>query len=122
MTKEEFVEAIRSEVLRPATDLSQLEQPAGRRPARRLVELSTWYRGLSERDRAMVQRVARYAAHGATFGFLAVLDGVRVIAPGAQLRLLSVQDGEEHLLNSDEGEMLHDLLNSELPEGDQSAR
>lgn len=71
----------------------------------------------------MVMEVARDAAHGAVFGLLAVLDGVRAIeglGPKGLLRLIYVSpDGEETVLNDEAGEELHDLLNSiAMPYGD----
>ena len=125
MNPEEFVAAIKLVVLDAAVRDAQsvLVSPPGRRPAAGLVRASEWFLGLSDEDRSMVMEVARDAAHGAVFGMLAVLDGVRTIdaiGPKGLLRLVYVSaDGEETVLNDEAGEELHDVLNSiAMPYGD----
>ena len=59
---------------------STWESPPGRRPARRLSELSRLYHTLSPADRQRLSEVVQYAVHSSIFGFLCVLDGVRATA------------------------------------------
>ena len=114
MTPEEFVEAIQQVVYQTAVDgtVRQLQQPSGRRPAELSLALHEWYEGLSLDDRTMVTEALRRVADLATFGFLCVLDGVRVIddPPHGELRLTFTDaEGVEHVLNSHAME-LHDLF------------
>jgi len=117
MNQNLFVNRIKTEVLDSAVDgvLYQLNSPSGRRPDEKLVELSNWYHGLSDSDRSMIKRVAEMSAHHATFGFLSVLDGVRQIEDGGgegELRLTYETGEQRTLLNDQQAEMLHDILNS----------
>jgi hypothetical protein len=115
MNAAEFVAAIRSEVQDSATEevMSLLQRPPGRRPAPALATLSQWFNGLSEADRQRVKEVAALASHQAVFGFLAVLDGARVIEDPADrgtLELRHVKAGQPTLLNGPSGPLLHDIL------------
>lgn len=86
--------------------------PPGRRPPPNLVELSEWFRSLSDTDRAMVQRVAHEASRLAVFGFLCVLDGARAVeaaGPKGDFELWFVKDGQRQLLNPASGKVLHDI-------------
>jgi hypothetical protein len=93
MGDEQFVDAVKLVVydatVRGVRKL--LEDPSGRAPRPNLVNLSHWYRGLSDTDREMVVSVARLSADHSVFGFLAVLDGARAweSAPRGDLRLLA---------------------------------
>lgn len=115
MNAEEFVDAIRSEV-RDATVkdvLSLLKRPPGRKPAESLKSLSEWFNSLSENDRDQVREVAALASHHATFGLLAVLDGVRAIEDGdsgGKLELRHSRGRDSTFLNDPNGPLLHDLL------------
>ncbi|MBF5041328.1 hypothetical protein FGE12_02945 [Aggregicoccus sp. 17bor-14] len=117
MTPEEFVEVVRQVVMQGAVRaaVSLLERPPGRRPAPKLVAASAWYNGLSEQDREQVRGVAAMASHAAVFGFLAVLDGVRVIEDGPDKGTLTLtlrKGDQEWVLNPPNAPMLHDLLNT----------
>jgi hypothetical protein len=82
--KAEFVEACRDHVYGAAVrdTIAVLADPPGRLPSPRLVQLSEWYRSLSDADRENVVGVARIAADAATFGMLCVLDGARSAVDG----------------------------------------
>jgi hypothetical protein len=91
----DFIRAIRAAVHRNAAKgiVEVLHGPSGRRPERRLVELSQWFRGLSQEDRDAVARVADLAADQATYNFLLVLDGLLPIEPaGPKGRLELIYD------------------------------
>lgn len=116
MTSEQFIEALRRVVLESAVDstIVVLERPPGRRPERAAVETSTWYKGLSDQDRIMLKRALAMTAHHAVFGFLAVLDGVRVVEDDPEkgrFRLLFQKGTTELELNPVDGVPLHDILN-----------
>jgi len=115
MNTHEFVEAIRL-VVRDASvggAIATLMQPSGRRPDADTVRLSEWYRGLPPSDQACVREVAFLVSDQTTFGFLAVLDGVRAIENGpikGRLELRHVSERGTILLNDESGPPLHDLL------------
>jgi hypothetical protein len=115
MTVEEFVEGVRVAVHEAAVSgtESSLQDPPGRRPSPKDVELSRWYRGLSVEDCARVNSVIRHSVHSAVFGFLCVLDGVRAIEAESKgrLELVYVKDNDRRVLNS-ESELLHDVYQS----------
>jgi len=48
--------------------------PPGRNPLQKRAEMHNWYRGLSEGDKAMVQRLIRDTVEGTVYGFLMILD------------------------------------------------
>ena len=58
------------------------------------------------------------AAFDAVFGLLCIIDGVRVIEDGpekSEFRLVRVaSDGKETVLNPEDGDYLHDILNAPL--------
>lgn len=118
MDSQTFVAAVKDVVEGAAADgciHAYSSGPPGRRPSQEIVELSSWFHALSDRDRAMVQRVARDVAHAAVFGFLCVLDGVRPIEPSeakGDFELWFVKDGRRHLITPSSGEMLHDLFSA----------
>jgi hypothetical protein len=117
MNQQTFVDLVRQHVRDEAVEgtLSLLQQPPGRRPATGLLELSTWYEGLSARDKDRVGGLLALVAHQATFGVLAVLDGSRTFeqAPGPkghfELRHIS-SEGAETTLTGEAASPLHELL------------
>lgn len=115
MNASEFIEAIRTEVQDSASEetISLLQSPPGRRPVPALVSLSQWFNALSEADRQRVREVAAIASHAAVFGFLAVLDGVRVIEDGpvkGTFELRYVKGDQTIFLNAPGEPPLHDIL------------
>jgi hypothetical protein len=119
MTPDEFVAAVEQVVYAAAVNdtIEGLRGgPPGRGPHTRARALQAWYEALEPDDQQMVTEVARDAAHAAVFGFLTVLDGVRVIddPPHAELRLTAVNpNGGTTVLNRDPSlEDLHDKFNA----------
>src|SRR5438067_4382913 len=114
MTAEQFIDDIKRSVHDSALQSVSacLQQPPGRKPSSRLVELSDWYSSLSESDRTHVRQVTQQAIHSAIFGLLCVLDGVRGDG-GFELRY--VADGDDTLLNSAD-DFLHDIYQSKTYE------
>ena len=94
--------------------LAATKRPPGRRPAAALVELSDWYNGLSDSDRAMLKRMLSMVARYSVFGLFAVLDGARKVDPLASasdyFELRHVHGDTEDILSGPEGEPLHELL------------
>jgi hypothetical protein len=118
---EEFVEAFAEGVFRTAVRGTQagLEAPPGRSPAADLVQASAWYRALSDDHRAVVGWVIAATAHAATFGALAVIDGVRQTGP-LRYELVAIDaDGARSLVNPETSEDLHDIFQGlvMLPDG-----
>ncbi len=117
MNAEDFVDAVHSEAQEAATEdvISLLERPPGRRPDPKLVALSQWFNALSEEDKQRVHEVATMASHGAIFGILNIIDGVRAIEDDVDrgaLELRYVKGNKSTLLNDPNGPMLHDLLHN----------
>lgn len=116
MTEQEFVDAIRLYVTDAAvTDtISLLEKPPGRSPSRELLELSNWFLGLAESDRATLIRLLAFTSETCTFGMLSVLDGVRKIAAPEcdpeHFELRHYHAGGVDVLIDERGGVLHELL------------
>jgi hypothetical protein len=69
---------------------------------------------LSENDKKIFRQAIAIAAHQATFGMLAVLDGARQIEDSpvkGTLELHYVKSDQRMLLNAPSAEALHDLFN-----------
>ncbi len=114
MTPEEFIATVKHVVHDSAfrSIHSTLESPPGRRPAKRLTELSQWYHTLSPADRQRLSEVVQLAVHSGIFGLLSVIDGVRAIGdcPGkGSLELAFTHGAERQILNDPEQEFLHGL-------------
>ncbi|TPD98467.1 hypothetical protein [Stenotrophomonas indicatrix] len=111
MKAEEFVSAIQHYVLESAVEntISNLARPPGRRVASELSARSEWFNSLSDGEAEMLRAVARDAAHSAVFGFLAVLDGARVIDPEKGTFELYHLGRQKSLVNAP-GTDLHDML------------
>src|SRR6516165_825522 len=84
MTREDFVKAIKTEALDTAVrdTILDLEDPPGRKPGPSLAAVHRWYQTLDPESRKFVEQVARMSAESATFGVMAILDGVRAFEPG----------------------------------------
>lgn len=111
MKADEFVSAIQSYVLESAVDstISNLAHPPGRRIDPDLSARAEWFKSLSDGEAEMLRAVARDAAHSAVFGFLAVLDGARVIDPEKGTFELYHLGRQKSLVNAP-GTDLHDML------------
>lgn len=116
MNARDFVAGIRNFVMDAAVHdtLSVVQKPPGRRPEVELIQLSAWFNGLSESDRAMVNRILSIVARNAVFGFFAVLDGARKIDPSEgpedYFELRHIRGTDQDVLSGPEGEPLHELL------------
>lgn len=112
MNAQEFVSALHSEVADAAVvgTFLLLEDPPGRKPDAKLVELSQWYRGLGERDRVMLRRVVAMSVDDCAFGLLAVLDGSRSVTDDPGDFELTFRSGEStDILCGPRGAVLHEL-------------
>jgi hypothetical protein len=117
MTGEDFVMAIRRAVRDAAIEgtVQTLENPPGRRPRPELLAQSDWYRSLSEQQRELMTGVVRHAVDSAVFGFLCVLDGVRVVEDDEvkgdfELRYIK---GSAEVLSGPDLPMLHEIYNAQ---------
>jgi hypothetical protein len=83
MNAEEFIAGVRQAVFKSAVVacFSAYEDPPGRAPEPSALELSRWFKNLSDEDRQMVEGLANDVASATVFGFLCVLDGVRTLEP-----------------------------------------
>lgn len=119
-TREQFALDLRRECVDAVVRSSEqsLQNPPGRKPAKRLVTLSKWYRSLDEEHQQTCRQLMEYIAEASLFSTLTVLDGASLIAEDlrdADLRLTLKKDGEELLLSSTEhsvdlGTDLHELM------------
>lgn len=111
MNADEFVSAIQRYVLESSvgSTISNLAHPPGRRVAPDLLARSEWFNSLSAAEVDMLRAVAGEAARSAVFGFLAVLDGTRVIDSEKGTFELHHVGREKRLVNPS-GIDLHDLI------------
>src|SRR5258708_39677529 len=113
MDAKQFVDRIRTTVRDGVVseELNVLRDPPGRRPSSGLQEQSKWFNSLSESDKEILSSIILDVADRAVFGFLCVLDGVRAIEDGSDRGHLELRHVKTNsiLLNSSEGEMLHEL-------------
>ena len=116
MNKEEFVRVVKLQTSDSAVSgtIKTLTRPAGHKPSESLARMSAWYKN----DQEMLREALKDAAESAVFGFLCILDGVRVIEAGpnqGELELYFVKDGKKTLLNDPHQEELHALFNALRP-------
>jgi hypothetical protein len=117
LDSEDFIKAIVSWVRDSAVDdtLSVMEEPPGRRPRKKDVELSEWYNKQSISDKEMIKKALFEAVDASLFGIFAVIDGVRTIEDTQNkgvFKLYFEKDGEKKLINEEGNEYLHDIYNS----------
>ena len=117
MNQEEFIAAIKIAVHDSSIHGMKklLTSPPGRRPRAKLKRNSEWFNTLPETERQRVEDIITDTVHFTLFNFLCVLDGVKVIenTPNkGTLQLYFTKNGEKSQLNSEVGEMLHDLYQS----------
>jgi hypothetical protein len=120
MTREEFTTRLQQVVyessIRAVVNL--LEHPPGKQPSQNRVALSEWFHQAPPADKERIQAVIRLAVRQATFGMLAVIDGVRAIADGTEggpLELRYNSAGQSWPLNDSAGTALHDLFAEKVP-------
>lgn len=116
MNKEEFIKLIKSEVSDSAVKsiLDNLIDPPGRKPSPELLAQSKWYKSLPKEHKTVMHQTITEAVDEAVFGFLCVIDGVRSISSRGEtnnLELYHANNTTKVLLNSEEGECLHDIYN-----------
>lgn len=114
MDSQKFVDVITKVVLESSVDgmKKKLEQPAGRSPAKEIVEMSTWYNNLNESDKQIVLNIVIKSVKDAVFGFLCVLDGAAAIEDKDKgtLKLYYENHDKSVLLNDQHKVNLHELL------------
>lgn len=121
MAPDSVIERLVELIYKPEVDSTQevLVRPPGRQPDSRLVHLSKWYNSLTPHDQDMVANVIRLTSRSTLFSVFAILDGVRAFSfpdeGGASLELWLTSDEGSYLLNSPDGEMLHDIFADKVP-------
>ena len=113
MDGREFISVIRKVVRDAAISdtIHVLEDPPGRRPSRERAGRAQWYRSLEPYHKERISEIIADAVDRAIFGFLCVIDGVRVVENGpvkGDFELRYVKGGST-LLNAPDDERLHDL-------------
>lgn len=84
ISADQLIKVIYHDVFKAAVDdcESVLKHPPGRNPGQAALDASSWYSGLSTRDREMLHSAIRKAADFAVFGMLCLLGNARPIAEG----------------------------------------
>jgi hypothetical protein len=114
MNQDEFVAAIKLTVHDSAIAATKkrLLSPPGRSPHPKNVQLSAWFKSLSEADQMRVEEVIHQAVHDSVFGFLCVLDEVVAIESEpnkGSLELWFKKEGHSELVNDHRRNDLHDI-------------
>jgi hypothetical protein len=115
MDSQEFVAALHvaARDTTASSVMSALERPPGKRPAEDMLARSRYYHSLDEEQKRILSSIVLYAVDLTVFGFLCIIDGVKVfedIGEKGELELWYVGPGNERvLLNPPEGDFLHDL-------------
>ena len=119
MDQEQFVNAVKEVVRDSSIDglVQILENPPGRSPDRKLIELSSWYTKLDADQQLHVKGVIEMAVNTGIFGLLCVIDGVRAVKKSSDsidgaFKLSFIHGKEESIINDPELDYLHDLYNS----------
>ncbi len=119
MNSEYFIESIVKYVRNPTIEdtVSNMEQPPGRNPGQKDVELSEWYNSQSARDKKMIEKALYEAVDASLFGLLAIIDDVRTIEDTTNkgtFKLFFEKGKERKLLNDKDNEFLHDIYNATI--------
>lgn len=118
MNSEEFVKSI-IDVVRDASisdSIEDLVDPPGKKPSSEDLELSNWFLHLSDKEKEIVVKIIRRAVDTSIFGFFTVLDGVRPIVDSDKgiLELYYRENDNNHFLNTNQEEYLHDIFNRKI--------
>jgi len=113
MTKEDFVKTVRFLLKEQGKEelIDEIENPPGRFPKPEKKELAEWFVGLDETSKKYITKIIDMSIDNSLFGIFCILDGVRAIENENKgvLQLYYKNGDNEVLLNSVEGEELHDL-------------
>ncbi|PLR81426.1 hypothetical protein CVD25_20325 [Bacillus canaveralius] len=118
MNNESFIERIKMYVRDVAIEdvILNLNKPPGRKPRQRHVIQSQWFNNLCSNDQNILKEIIQEAIDEAIFGFLATLDGVRIIEDNdeqkGEFKLTYTLGDKKERLNDPDKEYLHDIYNS----------
>jgi len=120
MDSEKFVEAVREHamVAAVADTMTYAQSPPGRRVLEDTRRRAEWIRSREPSELRYIEELVQLAAHTATFGVLAILDGVRSLDDSesrGKFILIYEEDDRRTVLNPEGGDFLHDIFNSEQP-------
>ncbi|WP_339146781.1 MULTISPECIES: hypothetical protein [unclassified Sutcliffiella] len=112
-----FIEAIVKYVRDSAIEdtVCNMEDPPGRKPRQKDLELAEWYNEQSASNKKMIKKALYEAVDTSLFGLFTVLDGVRPvenITNKGTLKLYFEKDGKRTLLNDIDNVLLHDIYNA----------
>ena len=115
MDNEKFIEIL-FELRKSVTNdlLSVYNVPPGRKPEKRLLSISNWYKSLSEVDQNNIKIVMYDSMDAILFHFLCILDHVSFIEDDEEktkFELYASKNGQKQLLNSEDQEELHNIYN-----------
>ena len=104
MNAKDFIDLVSIQVADSALNavFALLKTPPGAEPSNDDVELSRWFNGLTESDRARTREVAKESVRQTIFNFLTILDGVTRIDntdSNSRLELTFVRKGIRNVIN-----------------------
>ncbi len=116
MNANTFIDRIIKLVIHSAIEdvISNLENPPGRNPDKNLIFMSKKYLELDDNQRELINLVTKDSVETAVFYFLSILDGVKKFDDSGELKLSFIENQDETLINDENLEFLHDILNRKL--------
>ena len=119
MDQEHFITAIKMVVHDASIQgiETTLSRPSGRKPYKKLKELSAWFNGLPESDKKNTLEIIRLSVHASILNMLSVVDGVIAIESTpdkGEIKLSFVKDGKPTPLNDSNADQLHDIYQSQV--------
>ena len=117
MNQEEFVKLLKDSLVQKVVNnnLILFENPPGRMPDKLLIEVSTFYKSLSETERETFRKCLIFQSRSVIFNILTMMDGVNKFSEdlNGRFELNVIENGIKSHLNDPNDEYLHDLFNSE---------
>jgi len=116
MTSQDFVLALKTAIFNSAAnEVEYYKHPQSKNPPDHLKRFSTWFNGLSESDKELVEDLVIYSKEGALFSLLTYLDNLAFLTKErGKFELFYLSDkGQRVLLNESDGELLTDIFNNE---------
>lgn len=113
MKKEDFIKTVRFLLKEKGGVelIDEIENPPGRFPKPEKKELAEWFAGLDENSKKHISKIIDMSIDNSLFGMFCIIDGIRAVENEnkGQLKLYYERGDEKILLNSEDGEELHDL-------------
>mgnify|MGYP001126802755 CR=1 FL=1 len=116
MNSEDFIQGLLN-IRKQACEgiIENLDDPPGRKPRRKDLDLSKFYHSLSQEQKANLGKVIEESVDMALFIFLCILDHVHFLEDTpdkTQFELYAIKNNQRILLNDFDTTSLHDEFNS----------